>query len=381
MGKKVWIGIIGVMVLGVTGWLIFRPGNGAETTGNESPYDFTVVQRMDLSEKVDATGNVILSKNADIYPAFEATVKQIACKAGDHVKKGQLLVLLDSSAMAEALSDAMASVSQAQANLATAERDLANTKALLEVEGATLNQVRDAQDKVDTCSQQLNSARIKLDNLLRRPDETNFIAPNQRDLYIKAPFDGTVAWVNVVKGARVSTADSILAVAASQAFEIEAKIDESEIHAIRPGQKVLITTIDPDEPELSGVVSEVGAIGTLESGVVNFPVRIRVAGGDGVLRSGMSVDVSIVILDHPNVMAVPMNAVVNRRGKSMVAVKQKDGVRYVRVQTGIRVDTNVEILSGLNPGDTIAIERPRLNSRKPANNSNNMPGFRVGGRR
>jgi macrolide-specific efflux system membrane fusion protein len=381
MRKKVWIGIIIIIVIGFVGWLIFRPQDGSKAANTDSLYDFSQAQRMDLSEKVDATGTVTLSKNSDIYPAFEATVKQIICKAGSYVKKGQLLVLLDSPTMAESLADALDSVNQAQINLATAKRDLSNTKALFDVQGATLNQVQDAQDKVDTYQQQLNSAKIKLDNLMQRPDDANFIAPNHREILIKAPFDGTVAWVNVVAGARVTTSNSILSITANNAIEIEAKVDESEIQGIQSGQKALITTSDPNEPELQGVVSEVGTIGTTESGVVNFPVRIRVPGGDGVLRSGMSVDVTVVIQDRPNVMAIPVSAVVTRRGKSMVAVKQADGVRYVRVETGVRVDTNIEILSGLNPGDTIAIEKPKLNTQKPGNNNRPGMGFGFGGRR
>lgn len=376
MSKKVWIAIIGVILIGFIGWLIFRPKDGAKTAGADSLYDFIPVQRIDLSEKVDATGKVILSKNADVFPAFEATVKQITCKAGNYVKKGQLLVLLDSPVMAESLADALTNVNQARINLATAQRDLANTNALYEVQGATSIQVQDAQDKVNTYQQQLNSAQVKLDNLSRKPDDANFIAPNHRDLMIKAPFDGTIAWVNVVNGAHVLPANSIISIAANNAIEIEAQIDESEIQTIKPGQQALITTSDPNEPELQGVVSEVGTIGTADAGVVNFPVRVRLSGGDRVLKSGMSVDVTIVVQDHPNVLAVPVNAVVTRRGKSMVALKQQDGIGYVRVKTGIRVDTNIEILFGLKPGDTIAIERPKLNTQKPGNNGG--PGFRFG---
>lgn len=377
MNKKVWIGIIGIILVGLAGWFVFRLQDGSKTTSADSQYDFSPVQPMDLSEKVDATGTVTLSKNSDIYPAFEATVKQITCKAGSYVKKGQLLVLLDSPAMAESLADAQSSVNEARINLTTAQRDLANTKALLEVQGATLNQVQDARDKVDTNQQQLNSARVKLDNLMRRPDDANFIATNHRDILIKAPFDGTVAWVNVVSGAHVLTSTSILSITANNAIEIEAEIDESEIQAIKPGQKALIIASDPNEPGLQGMVSEVGTIGTTESGVVNFPVRVKVSGGDRVLKSGMSVDVTIVIQDHPNVLAVPMNAIVTRRGKTMVAVKRMDEVSFVRVKTGIRVDTNIEILSGLNPGDTIAVERPKLHTRKT---NNNRPGMGFGGR-
>ncbi len=382
MTKKVWMGVLGVVLVLIIGWLVFKPNNGQSKTTMDTLYDFMPVQRVDLSEKVDATGTVVLSKNSDIYPAFEATVSKIHCKAGDYVKKGQLLLTLDSPQMAESLIDATASVSQAQINLNVAKRDLANTKALLEVQGATIAQVDDAQDKVNTCEQQLESARLKLENLTQKPDEANFIAPNRRDLLIRAPFDGVVAWINVVTGAHVLTSNIILSVAADNSLEVKASVDESEIELVKPGQTAEITGSDPNQPTLRGVVTEVGAIGTAESGVVNFPVHAKITGNSKTLKPGMSVDITFIASEHSNVLTVPFNAIVRRRGKTMVALKTKDSVSFVRVVTGVQTGSNIEIVSGLNEGDMVGIERPKINSQ---NSNNNRDGggmrFRFGGGR
>jgi RND family efflux transporter MFP subunit len=375
MNKKVWMGVSGAVLVLFTGWLIFRPNQDVKSTNAEALYDFTAAQRMDLSEKVDATGNVLLSKNADIYPAFDATVKQIYCKAGDYVKKGRLLISLDSPQMAESYADALASASQAQVNLNTAIKNWDDTKALLAVQGATVTQENDARDKVNICQQQMQSARLKLDNILQRPDDANFIAANHREILIRAPFEGTIAWINVVTGAHVLPANILLSVAADDALEVEAQVDESEIQMVKPGQKAAITSNDPEQPDLEGVVIEVGTIGATVAGVVNFPVHVKVTGDNQILKAGMSVDITITAAEHPNALAIPVNAVVQRRGKSMVALKDKDSINYVRVETGVQTGTNIEIVSGLKEGDMVGIQRPKSNPQNMNNRSGGAFGF------
>jgi RND family efflux transporter MFP subunit len=377
MKKKLLIGGIIIVVLVIVGLVIFKPGKGQETNGAETLYDYSTVGRMDLSEKIDATGNVVLSTNSDIYPAFNATVKQINCKAGDAVRQGQLLMTLESPQMQEQWTDALNSFNQAQLNLEGAQKDLKNAQALYEIQGATKSQVDDAQNKVTTYEQQVKLAQLKLDNLQTKPDNANFLDPTHRYLLIKAPFNGVVAWVNCVDGTQVQTQNSLLSIAANNALEIEAQIDESDVKLVKAGQRVTITGNDPDQPELQGAVTEVGTMGTTTAGIVNFPVRVKVSRNAPNLKAGMSVDITIIVSSYPNVLAVPASAVVERRGKTMVAVRDKEGVSFVRVETGVQSGSNIQILSGLNPGDQIAIERPKLTT--PAANNNNNRGGMGGG--
>lgn len=373
MKKKLFIGGIIIVVLVVVGLVIFKPGSRPEATGAETLYDFSTVGRMDLSEKIDASGSVVLSTNSDIFPAFNATVKKINCKAGDAVRQGQLLITLESPQMQEQWTDAVNSFTQVKLNLEAAQKDLKNTQALFEIQGATTTQVSDAQNKVATYEQQLKLAQLKLDNLQTKPDNANFLDPTHRYLLIKAPFNGVVAWVNCVDGAQVQTQSSLLSIAANNALEIEAQVDESDVKLVKAGQRVAITGSDPDQPELQGRVTEVGTIGTTNAGIVNFPVRVKVSGNAPNLKAGMSVDITIIVSSYPNVLAIPASAVVERRGRTMVAIKDKEGVSYVRVETGVQSGSNIQILSGLNPGDQIAIERPKYTT--PAPNNNNRGGM------
>lgn len=392
MNKKMVTGLIIVAVLAVLGFIIFRPNNSSKTADAAIMYDYVQVQRMDLGDTVDATGTVVLSENSDIYPAYAATVKQIMCKAGDSVSKGQPLMVLDSPQLAEAWSDAGSSLSQAKINLDQAEKELKRVKALYAIQGATTVELDDAQGKADIAREQLQVARLKVNNLQQKPDDANYFEPKSNKLMIRAPFNGKVAWIESKIGDPVDTQTLILSITSDKGIEIQADVDESEIDMVKLGQPVEVTSSDSDQ-NMQGVVVAVGNIGkdssgsnsgsSSSSGVVNFPVKVKVMqSGSSALRPGMSVDITILANQHPNVLAVPIGAVTERRGKKMVALPGKDnkGVTYVRVEVGVQTGNFAEIVSGLQEGQTVAVPQLKVNSGQgQQRNGGGGMGMRFGG--
>lgn len=373
MNRRLVTGLIILAVLAVLGFIIFRPNNQSQTADATILYDYVQAQRMDLSDKVDATGTVVLSENSDIYPAYAATVKQIMCKAGDSVKKGQLLMVLDSPQLAEAWSDAKSSLSQAKINLDLAEKELKRVKALYAIQGATISELDDAQSKADIAREQLLVAQLKLNNLQQKPDDANYFDPKSNKLFIRAPFNGKVAWIESKIGDPVDTQTLILSITSDKGLEIQADIDESEIAMVKLGQPVEVISSDSDQT-MEGVVVAVGNIGkdssgsnsgsSSSSGVVNFPVKVKVMQPSLSLRPGMSVDITILANRHSNVLAVPAGAITERRGKKMVAVPAQNGkgVKYIRVEVGVQSGNYAEIRSGLQEGQTVAVPQPRINN-------------------
>ncbi len=386
MKKSVWI-IIGsvVLVLAVVGWMRFR--QGTQTASTEVEYDYYRVQKMNLSEKIESTGSVTLAKSAEIYPAFEAIVKTIKCKAGDRVKQGQVLMVLESATLTDKYIEIRDSLAQARLNLEAANKELTTAEALFKVQGITIDQLQAAQDKVKLVKQQYFTAQNKAGSLQQQPDDANSYNPSTGQLVIKAPYQGVVGWVNTVIGARVRTEEQLLSLTADGAWEVQAEIDESEIAEVQAGQKVEITLSDVKGTVLSGVVTEVGRVGKVDAEVVTFPVKIKINSGEEALKVGMSVDLSILTKESPAVLAVPSSAVVERRGRQMILQKTDDGVNYVQVETGMKTSSYIEIVSGLKRGDQIAIAKPKAepikqqNGNQQMNQMNNFGGGSMGGSR
>ncbi len=378
MLKKIGL-ILLILVVGAgVAFYLIKPGTKDKSAALDQQYDFQPVQRVDLSERVDVTGNVVVANNTDIYPAYTATVRQIAVKVGDHVRKGQLLMILDSPALATEWSQNESAIRQAESNLTLAHQELDRVKTMFAAEGATRAEVDTAQNKYDVALDQLNLARFKLNELQNNPDHANFVAANRRSLNICAPFDGQVAWLNARRGDPVAAANSLITVIGSDSLMIEAQVDESEIKSVKPGQAAVIKLNDMDQTEINGTVDGVGNVGKDNSGVIEYPVRVKVNPGNQLIKPQMSVDVTIVTQEYPNALAVPAAAVVERRGHTMVAVREGKTVTFVRVVTGMNNGTYTEIVSGLNDGDTIAMKKAVATgvneTRNNGNNGNNRNG-------
>lgn len=371
MKKGLLITFVVIILIILAGFYLVKQKDKAKETNTDAFYDFSKVRLMDLSQTVDTSGNVMLSQNTNLYPAYEATVQKILCKAGDLVKKGGKLMVLESPYLEDQWTQANSNLQQAQINLDAALKDLNRCKVLFEAQGATLQEVETAQSKVYLYQEQLKVARFKMDDLIRKPDNANFIDPNHRSLWICAPFDGEVAWVSARSGDKVLTQTLLITMSADNSLEIEADVDESEIKLVQPGQKVIISGSDQDQPPLTGTVAEVGNIGTEEAGVVNFPIRVKVAKAGRFLKPGMTVDITIEVESHPNVLAVPAGAIIERRGRTMIALQTKDGVIFTRVKAGMNSGSFTEIISGLNEGDTVAVPKPK-STNNPSRNNNRI---------
>ncbi|MGE5581128.1 MAG: efflux RND transporter periplasmic adaptor subunit [Bacillota bacterium] len=378
MKKTVILVLCTVLAVAAAGIYLVKMKARNGNKGIEALYDFSPVQRMDLSEKIEDAGTVVLAKNMDIYPAYEVTVRQINVKTGDQVQKGQLLMVLESPAMKAQWADANSTYRQAVINLDQARKVLQRTKVLYDAQGATIDDLETAQNKVDLYQEQVNNARVKLDQITNIPDDANFMAADHYTLLIKAPFSGTVAWVYSRTGDKVEpqavqnsqTAKAItpmLSLTEKDSLQVEITVDQSEIAMVRLGQKAVVTASDENQTKLDGVVTGVGSVGTNTAGVITYPVRISILKDPNqVLLNGMTVDGTIIISEHPNVLAVPSGALVERRGHTMVGVRQGNNVVFVRVETGVTSNSFTEITSGLKDGDLVAVAKPVV----PKNNDN-----------
>ncbi len=185
---------------------------------------------------------------------------------------------------------------------------------------------------------------------------------NYANASIVAPIDGVIVAVSAKNYETVSSSDSIITmVAATDIFEIQTTVDQSDITKVAVGQKATITLDTLSDTEISATVSQVDLQGTTTSGVTTFSVVITIDEPSAVLRAGMNANVSIILAQSKDVLTIPSEAVVKRDNSYFVRVPKNAGssnitqadVTMVQVEIGLDDDTNVEIKSGLTEGQTI----------------------------
>jgi len=221
-------------------------------------------------------------------------------------------------------------LAQAERSVAEKERSLEDLQA-----GATELEIKNKQISVQQ----------KYNSLLTAQESYN-------NCFVKAPFAGTIASLDISKGDEVSTSTSVATIITEQQM---ASIPLNEIDAgqVAVGQQVVLEFDAIDDFSMTGEVVAVDAIGTVSQGVVSYNVDILFDVIDSRVKSGMSVTASIIIASARDALLIPASAVNEQNGVSYVQVLT-NGQPEIRVVTvGITDDVSVEVLTGLTEGEEV----------------------------
>ena len=220
-----------------------------------------------------------------------------------------------------------AAVALAEAKLADAQRAYDRVK-----NGPTQADIAAAQAKIDAAQETLDQA------------------------HLLAPFAGTITEVDVSTGDLVDQGQTAFRIDDLSSIYVDLQISEVDIQSLQIGQKVALTFDAIPDKTYNGVVSQIGIVGTVSQGVVNYPVTVRMTDADASVRPGMTAAVSIITNQHANVLMVPNQAVRNLSGQSTVTVLFEGQQISVPVTVGLTNDTMTEVSSDqLRQGDEVVL--------------------------
>ncbi|CAG0985237.1 partial Macrolide export protein MacA, partial [Anaerolineae bacterium] len=138
-------------------------------------------------------------------------------------------------------------------------------------------------------------------------------------------------------------------------LEAEVNLDEIDVVRIATGMMVSVTVDAFPGIEVTGEVIEVAPTAVVQSGVVLYPVIVRLDPTELPLRSGMTINVSFPIEQRTDTLLVPFRAIETEGGQAYVTRVTASGSERVAVTLGLITDTQVEILSGLEAGDVVTV--------------------------
>ncbi|HUX35559.1 MAG TPA: efflux RND transporter periplasmic adaptor subunit [Candidatus Paceibacterota bacterium] len=222
---------------------------------------------------------------------------------------------------------------------------------------------------------------------------------NLANYYVRAPFSGIIAELDIVNGDSVSAGTAIATMVNYQNIA-EISLNEVDVSKVKIGQKATLTFDALPDLTLTGKVIGIDTIGTVTQGVVTYNVKIAIDANNASIKPGMSVSASIITEVKNDVLLVPNSAVKASGSSSYVqvfnssstysAASSGQGVvsaippSQVQVVIGDSNDSVTEITSGLNEGDTIVTQTIAGSSQTQAQSSAafRIPGIgggRVGG--
>jgi len=346
-------------------------------------------EKRPIIESITANGKIQPEKEVKISPDVSGEIVELTIIEGEQVEKGQLLLRIKPDTYISqkerslaAISSARARVAQSEAQFLQAELSYIRNKQLFEEQTISKSEFEQAEASYKVAKAEVDAARfsvISAEASLKEADE------NLTKTSIYAPMSGTVSMLLVELGERVAGTNlmagtELLRVADLSRMEAQVEVNENDIVKVNLGDTAIIEVDAYLDEKFKGIVTEIAnsakTTGVSADQVTNFDVKILILpesyqklvdkGDNNPFRPGMSATVDIQTEAKDDIITVPIQSVTTRTDttKTNVTISDED-IRTIvfitdgkyalakDVKTGIQDNSYIEILSGIEVGDSV----------------------------
>ena len=331
------VAIVAVLAFFYNSWSgIFSEGVNVQST---------VVEQGEIFQSITVPGKVVSKLRVDVTPSIAGRLTNVYVEEGDEVKKDELLARLDDR-------EAKSNLKLSEANLKNAEEDVALAERSLKRLRQAFSKGAVARQLVEEAEVELRSAKARLSVAEEEVRTAKVSLENPR---IVAPFSGTITSRYVEVGQWVVPSETLFTLVDQSQREIEVRVDAADSGGIAVGQTVTLASDAFPGLEWTESVTRLAAATSNVGNANTVSVYISLGSSAPSLRYGQQVDAEIRTAWNPSALKVPYGAIINRGGKTYVAVVQDNFVNLVEVETGIEDFTHVEIRQGISVGQHIIL--------------------------
>ncbi|MHB8810982.1 MAG: efflux RND transporter periplasmic adaptor subunit [Desulfobulbaceae bacterium] len=304
-----------------------------------------------LDQYIDLPGEIVLNADrmAHVVPRVSGIVREVRMTVGDQVKAGELMAVIESRELADGKADFLAAAereSLAQTNFNREER-LWEKKVTSEQEYLDARQaLAEARIATNSAEQQLHAlgfSDAELKALPGHPDAT------YTRFEIKAPLAGTIIEKHMTLGENVNADTDVFTIADLSTVWVDINVYQKDLVNIRKGQTVVIE-IGHGIASATGTIAWVGP--QVDETTRTAKARMELPNPDGDLRPGLFVTARVGVGSTPANIVVPKSALQSFEERTVLFVRTDKGFEPKPVEVGRQNGTKVEILSGLEAGQS-----------------------------
>lgn len=316
---------------------------GAGAPAPSVPVDVVVAERDTVSVVVPSVGGLEANARVRVAAEISGRVTEINFEEGGEVREGDVLVRIGDQELEASLEAAEATLERTRSEAENLRRQVERNEELLE-RGAI------SQQAYDDLLTRHESARAGL-----REAEAQVRLARERleDATVRAPFDGRVGERDVDRGAYVAPGDPLFLVVDDDPLEIEFSVPERYVGRLELGDPVALTVRSREDTTFRGRVTYMSPV--VDPVNRTLKLKARVANPGGELRAGQFADVELDIETRPDALMVPEAALVPRQEGTEVFLVRDGRAHPVTVTTGVRRPGRVQLLGGVEPGDSVVV--------------------------
>ncbi len=268
----------------------------------ETEFQFSVLERGNIENMVSSTGTLSAVGTVKVGSQMSGAVQKVLADYNDKVKKGQILVVVDTALLDASVNDAKANLAKAQAQFEQAHTEYQRNEKLFHDGYISEITFLSKQTEVATAAASVQSAEIAV-----KRAKTNL-----KYAEIRSPITGTVIERSIEAGQTIAAsmnAPTLFTIAEDLShMQIEAAVDESDIGQITEGMSARFTVQAHDEETFTGSVRQIRLQPKMVENVVTYTVVVDALNEKGLLLPGMTATVDFLVEGRQDVLVVPNTA-------------------------------------------------------------------------
>jgi len=359
--KRVVVFLIVILAVGAAAagtWFFgIKPASAATTAESQEEVAVIPAKSGTVAVRVEGPSVVEPYMIQTIRSRIEGQIIQ-GPSEGDSFKEGDVIVRFDRTDLENSVRQAELGLAQGRINrdkakdaLAAAQADLAGKQRLFASGAISQEQVDSAREALTNAEYSLKLAELSVSQTALGLETAR---QNLASAEVKAPFSGVVLSSAASPGDLVSKNAPLFEYADVSRVRLRAEVDEFDIGKVQAGQSVSITSDTLGDQTLKSKVERVSPAAEVINNISIFRVSTVLNNEDGVLKPGMSADLSVLISSDKGIV-VPSKAVSTVRTRSYVKVYEDGEIVTKRVTIGADDGVNVAVLEGLEEEELVVL--------------------------
>ncbi len=286
-----------------------------------------IVKNMSLANKIKVVGTILPNEEIELRSEVAGRIVKLNFAEGANVQKGQLLLKINDA-------DLQAQLKKAKSQNKLAQDNEKRLKILLEKEGIS-------QADYEVAINQLNVSNAEIDAITAQIEKTE----------IRAPFAGTIGLRKISEGAYITPQTPIATLQDASRIKVEFSIPERYANQAPKGTNIQFTVENSPQNYTAQVYATEPKI---DLSTRNLTLRAICNNASNDLHTGGFAEIEITLSQNAQALLVPSEAIVPQLKGKAVFVVRAGKVVLSYIKTGTRLEKDVQVLEGIQLGDTIA---------------------------
>ncbi|WP_080904448.1 efflux RND transporter periplasmic adaptor subunit [Parabacteroides sp. Marseille-P3160] len=329
--STIWISIVFILLVAFFLRLGFSKASDEENKREpkekkQKKVDGFIAKPSLLITEITVSGSLLALEEVELKNEVAGRVVMINLPEGKPVKEGTLLVKLFDD-------DLQATLKKLEVQLAIQQKIYERQTELLKVNGITLNDYEQTGLQLSSLK-----ADIEVEKTLIRKTE------------VRAPFDGVIGLRSISVGAIISPSTLLATIRTEDKIKLDFSVPEKYGPMIKTGMKIKFSTTDVEKQFNATVIATEEGV---DASTRNLKIRALVNTKSPDLLPGSFSNVSVRLNENPDALLIPIQSIIPQEDTKTVIVARGGKAHFVEIKTGIRQASSIEVIEGIQSGDTI----------------------------